>query len=570
MIVIGINRKNYNLTETPLASGGEGDIYEVIDTNLVAKIYKPDVLSAELEIKLAIMIQRPPDETIMSQVAWPLDMAYDERGQLRGFIMQKMSINSELGEIYKYPSEFKISILQKINIAKNICAVISEVHKEGYVFGDFNPRNIGLDTKTGLVSFLDTDTYHVTDPATGGTFRCVVCAPGYVAPELLDKCSEYTAKSANEDHHAHAYAHVPLPTFTMETDNFALAIHIFKLLMNGYTPFGGIIETASASQSSPGVGDMAVRRDSYCFRPGYKAMSVAIPPLEALPEEIADLFNRAFIDGRENPQNRPNAVMWHRALTRFERDITVCANNSLHHYDKKNKICPYCEADKRYQDVTSADYVSGSAGKSSPVAVPPPTPLPTKQKDTSIRTESGRREMFFDIWAERVLQKLEGKRKVIYTAVVVAALLVLLLVAAFFAGRESARISARLPDHAVAIRFSLDNPIFTINGNPQAAHSSPLIYDGEFMLSIDTLAYIMDASVVSIGLAGEEQTAIFSYGNRIIQIPIGEPLPNDMGIAIMVEDNIYIPFPFAAGIIGGKMHFAPNGVMYLLLDEMPT
>ena len=110
-------------------------------------------------------------------------------------------------------------------------------------------RNIGLDTNTGLVSFLDTDTYHVADKKTGGTYRCNVCAPGYAAPELLKKCTDYVAKKPQAS--KNAYAETPLPTFTQETDNFALAIHLFKLLMNGYTPFGGIIETASVSQSSP-------------------------------------------------------------------------------------------------------------------------------------------------------------------------------------------------------------------------------------------------------------------------------------------------------------------------------
>lgn len=37
-----------------------------------------------------------------------------------------------------------------------------------------------------------------------------------------------------------AYEKTPLDTFTKETDYFALAIHIFKLLNNGFTPFNGI------------------------------------------------------------------------------------------------------------------------------------------------------------------------------------------------------------------------------------------------------------------------------------------------------------------------------------------
>lgn len=49
--------------------------------------------------------------------------------------------------------------------------------------------------------------------------------PGYVAPELIKACKGTT------------YADCPGPTFTEETDNFSLAIHCFRMLMNGCHPF---------------------------------------------------------------------------------------------------------------------------------------------------------------------------------------------------------------------------------------------------------------------------------------------------------------------------------------------
>ncbi|MCL1882658.1 MAG: LysM peptidoglycan-binding domain-containing protein [Defluviitaleaceae bacterium] len=370
MTLSGMNGAKYNLDLTPIESGGEGDIYDVRGMKYVAKIYKLGLLSTDIEEKLKIMIENPPNASVLSQVAWPLDLTYKDNGQCCGFIMPKLSINAELGEIYKYPATLPISSHQKLNIAQNICVVISEVHKAGYVFGDFNPRNIGLDKNTGLVSFLDTDTYHVFDPIKEKTYRCSVCAPGYAAPELLERCSDYIAEKPTAS--KNAYAQTPLPTFTQGTDNFALAIHIFRLLMNGYSPFGGIVEEASVSQSSPGVGDAAVRRNSYCFRPGYKPQSVAIPGLETLPEEIADLFTRAFIEGRIDPRKRPAAVEWHGALTRYEQQLVTCPNNTMHHYDKKNAECPLCEADEKFAEAvlgkSSTSQLKQGAYASPPIA----------------------------------------------------------------------------------------------------------------------------------------------------------------------------------------------------------
>ena len=372
MTVTGMTGVKYQLDSKMLSDGGEGEIYRVLGGTgkKVAKLYKAGVPSRELEEKLKVMVKRPPSSKVMSQVAWPLDVIYDTGNKFCGFIMPELNINAELGDIYKYPLQMDISASQKIIIAENICAVISEVHKAGYVFGDFNPRNIGVDKNSGTVAFLDTDTYHVVD--SGQAYRCNVCAPGYSAPELLEKCAAHT--TANPKDKDHAYAKTPLQTFTKETDNFALAIHIFKLLMNGYTPYGGIKDTEAFSQASPGTGDAAVRRDNYCFKPGMKAQSPAIIPLDSFPQEISDLFTRAFIIGKVDPKQRPTSIEWHSALANYEKVLTTCTKNPLHQYDKKNRTCPLCEADERYEISVSPQITQKQYSPAQPTVRPPVQP----------------------------------------------------------------------------------------------------------------------------------------------------------------------------------------------------
>jgi DNA-binding helix-hairpin-helix protein with protein kinase domain len=121
--------------------------------------------------------------------------------------------------------------------------------------------------------------------------------------------------------------------------------------MNGFTPFGGIIEKVTPSQASPSMGNAAIRRNEYSFRPGYKPMSPAVPSLDVFPKELADLFTRAFlVTGSINPKLRPTSTEWHQALSRYEAAIIDCpASNGVHQYDRKNQKCPFCEADRRYQ-----------------------------------------------------------------------------------------------------------------------------------------------------------------------------------------------------------------------------
>ena len=348
MIYFGLTGKKYSLYDGSFSGGAEGDIYQINGTSdKCAKIYHSGACSKETEAKLKAMVYNPPEAGVLSQIAWPLDVLYNQSGIFAGFVMPKIQVSDELIGVYEYPPT-KYQVLtfeQKIIIAQNICAVIDAVHNAGFVFGDFNPNNIGVEMNTGHVAFWDTDSYHIKDRQNNVTYRCKVCQDGYVAPELLAKCKKINPSTGK----IYTYENAPLETFTQETDRFALAIHIFKLLMNGYTPFAGIVaNTALDSSVAPGVGNDAVERDQYCFKPGNRHISNAVPDKSVLPPDIIRLFDRAFIDGRTNPMQRPSAKEWYNALETFSQKLVQCKNNMTHQYLKGLNKCPWCEIDKKF------------------------------------------------------------------------------------------------------------------------------------------------------------------------------------------------------------------------------
>ena len=382
MEYIGSNNAKYTLENTPFKKGGEGSVYNIAGKpDCVAKIYHGSVITAELEAKIKYIKNNPPSKTILDQIAWPLDCLRNIKGQFVGFVMPKLQIDVELGDLYRYQSKKNtLTQAQKILVASNICRVIAEIHKAGYVFGDFNPCNIGVNLTTGKVAFLDTDSYHIYDKDTKHTYRCCVCLNGYVAPELIQRCKGTDFKSA------------PLPTFTQETDRFALAIHIFKLLFNGFTPFNGIPENERSSQASPGQGNEAIEKDNYCFKPGNKPMSSAVPSIDAFPQEISDLFTRAFMLGRISPSQRPTAEEWDKALCNYEKILVRCAIDEKHYYANNLSACPYCDADNKQRAAISGNQVYGSAQRtfSNPIAVPVAVPVSsTSSNKTSSRGSSG-------------------------------------------------------------------------------------------------------------------------------------------------------------------------------------
>ena len=72
MTLSGINETTYQLEPSSLGSGGNGDVYGVFGKNCAAKIYRPRVLTRELEQKLKIMIERSPNISVLTQASLPL------------------------------------------------------------------------------------------------------------------------------------------------------------------------------------------------------------------------------------------------------------------------------------------------------------------------------------------------------------------------------------------------------------------------------------------------------------------------------------------------------------------
>jgi len=322
------------------------------------KIYKDEDLSGnpivtpELEYKLEYMKNNPPEALVAKgTVAWPLELVKDEWGKLLGFIMPRLDFNEHLLRIYSYRHpeldasgyhKFP-SLISRVSIGINLCSALHEFHKKGYIIGDFNHENIGVNYSNGEVKFMDCDSFHITD-SHGRLFRTSVIMAGYLAPEILLHCQQQRAQGMPYDLDS-----VVLPTFTKQSDYFCLALHIFKLLMNGVDPFRGIKSEATGSTASPFVGNEAIERNAYVFREGNKPSAVFCPPAESLPPQIMSLFNAAFIEGRRNPALRPNEAAWYEALYQYlSHGLKQCDDNEKHQFNFALEKCPYCIADNKH------------------------------------------------------------------------------------------------------------------------------------------------------------------------------------------------------------------------------
>ncbi|HZK18486.1 MAG TPA: hypothetical protein VFD15_04150, partial [Clostridia bacterium] len=137
--------------------------------------------------------------------------------------------------------------------------------------------------------------------------------------------------------------------------------------------FNGIKETDTASQASPGLGNVAVKRNNYCFKPGSKPQAPAVPPIDVLPKQIADFFTRAFLDGSRDPKARPTALEWYNALGQYENLLVKCNKNSAHEYYNALNSCPWCEADDRFRKACAPSMTQRKFAQPPVVVQPPPS-----------------------------------------------------------------------------------------------------------------------------------------------------------------------------------------------------
>ncbi|NDJ90937.1 hypothetical protein GWR20_17585 [Mycolicibacter kumamotonensis] len=319
-----------------LTRAGEGTVYGVDrHPEWVAKVFHPTLkeLPAKLD-KVAAMTQSPPPGTVQPNgfvvLTWPSQLLVGDAGPV-GYVMPRIDTATAV-EIHTMsnpanradplpstPQWIRNATWEHlVNTAANLCLAVDVVHRVDAVIGDFQERNI-LVSDTTEVTLVDCDSMQFTD-ASGRRYLCGVGRPEFTAPELA---------GLNLREHPREQS----------SDLFALAVHIHQLLMAGNHPFLRGAWTGLGDQpdalSLARIGNWAGGPDSQL-----RTHPLA-PPIGFLPAEIQQLFVRAFTEGVQHPEARPNAAEWRAALLRI-RPVMCPAG---HHQVPAGVPCPWCVID---------------------------------------------------------------------------------------------------------------------------------------------------------------------------------------------------------------------------------
>ena len=124
----------------------------------------------------------PPSLSARDQFTWPIDILF-YNGVFYGYIMPRLKSGvKNLNEIYEPSRRKGIPWQYYIHVAKNLCLAVRALHECGHAIGDLNPNNIVVD-KDGLVTLVDTDSYHIVD-VNQDMYRCPVGMGMYLPREL--------------------------------------------------------------------------------------------------------------------------------------------------------------------------------------------------------------------------------------------------------------------------------------------------------------------------------------------------------------------------------------------------
>lgn len=349
-----------------LAIGGEGEIFTVtLPPGTVFKKYLPIAFSRDhaLEQRLRVMAANRPvgwREPLSGHVtlAWPTEIVLENR-RFAGFLMPAVDMNATV-EVHRVtnPSDRRsatgtTSWAQKftwkylVYTAANLARATQDLHDAGVVIGDFNERNVRVSLDAS-VTLLDCDSMQVTDPATGKRLFCQVGRPEFTPPELMNADWSKTVRHPS-------------------SDLFALAIHIYQLLLEGEHPFRGVW---SGPGDKPSVSELARQGDWAHKSSGLLRPRPSAIPITLLPTTIMEMFRKAFEDGATNPAARPPASDWERALGELASSLRECAAHPAHVYPSTLNACPWCSRIKRSTQQQRLKPLTGT-NNPAPVTVAP-------------------------------------------------------------------------------------------------------------------------------------------------------------------------------------------------------
>jgi len=308
-----------------LDSGGAGGAIHAVegDPRSVAKLLKRTGPQQEQRLRAMLALGLPAQVPhAQAAIAWPTDLVFDEAGKVCGFVMpaaagpQPVRLYRLINPVERELLVKNLSWRQLVWIGHNVAAAYAHLHGRGVIVNDVNESN-AMVGGGGFVTVLDADSMQFTD-ARGRVWLSGYRKAEYLAPELDGVDLRRFQRAAVHD-------------------DYAYAVLLFSLLMNGFGPFDGVPtgsgELDHHTRARDGRFPFAGRDAGLRPPPGAPSWDVLTPNLQ-------DRFERTFTAGTDGSR-RTTALEWQQELRVAVGELCLCAAN-LHYYPRVRGVCPWC------------------------------------------------------------------------------------------------------------------------------------------------------------------------------------------------------------------------------------
>ena len=286
--------------------GAQGLLYRSRDGQHLVKLYPNDAASAQHVGRIDTLIKELNPSR--DDPYWHTFFAWPEKRAVRpsvGFRMRYVGgmrtiENYFLGKPFmRLPLEERGWFIGRVASGIKLAAAAHRLSTMGLCYPDFSGKNVLVDPFAGAAVLIDCDSLTVP----GQLAAVVDGSPEFRAPELVTGA-------------------LKLPN--IETDRHALAVLLYRWFLLMHPLFGDRHYADDPEQ------DELLRYGSqatYIEHPTDSSNHVSKQMIKAamLGKELAGLFERAFVNGLQQPRQRPRAFEWQQALYHIYDQIVPCA-----------------------------------------------------------------------------------------------------------------------------------------------------------------------------------------------------------------------------------------------------
>jgi len=317
--------------------GGEGSIYFTTDGRYVAKIYQAPPADKQSMLQKIVDLGKNlgEDEQFL---AWPLGIIHELNGQPKtGVVTRRIPathiplyklIYSPVDAVQQFHQGR--SWLEYLKMARATAAAVRAIHGKGMAHGDVHLKNFLAHPGTGEVVLIDLDGLIVK----GFLHPQVKGMPGFIAPEVM-------MRKKKPDELTDRYSLAVLVLWTLLLRNVMLTQKCYDDADPVHDDELGYGQYACFSEHPNDRRNWLLRIGTPLFRNGLLSYRSLTPRLQELTEQ-------ALIHSLHDPQKRPQALEWERALAEAY-DILVscthCRQSFFYQYwiqPPPRRACPFC------------------------------------------------------------------------------------------------------------------------------------------------------------------------------------------------------------------------------------